>query len=274
LSGTPATGSQGAYTLHFTVKDSSNTAANATLALTINPSAGPPFLFLGCLPLGTLTVGIAVSGGCSVFGGTSPYIFSISAGTLPAGLTLNSDTGMIGGTPTTAGPYSFTVEVTDSSSPRQTVTDAQGDTVSLPGSNSFVVAHTFDAPSFTTTIILINSGTVPAPYSLQFYDESGNVPASPVALQLGSLAGTIPAGNSTTIRTAGTGGYLGWAQVTAPASVAGSVIYSQKNQLPTIQEGTTTLAPNGSQHFFVPFDNTNGAISSLALTNPGTSPRA
>lgn len=46
-------------------------------------------------------------------GGKTTYSWSISAGSLPAGLTLNSTTGVISGTPTTKGTFSFTVKVTD-----------------------------------------------------------------------------------------------------------------------------------------------------------------
>ena len=45
-------------------------------------------------------------------GGVTPYVFSISSGSLPAGLALTS--GQIGGTPTTAGSSSFMLLVTDS----------------------------------------------------------------------------------------------------------------------------------------------------------------
>ncbi len=47
-------------------------------------------------------------------GGASPYAYSISAGTLPPGLALNPSTGQIVGTPTTAGTYNFTIQITDS----------------------------------------------------------------------------------------------------------------------------------------------------------------
>jgi trimeric autotransporter adhesin len=90
-------------------------------------------------------------------------------------------------------------------------------------------------------------------------------------LELGALTGTISAGGSVTIRTAGTGSFIGWAELTAPPSVGGSVIYSQKTQLPTIQEGTATILSTGTQHFFLPFDNTNGAVTAMALTNSGAS---
>lgn len=46
-------------------------------------------------------------------GGISPYTWAIIAGALPAGLTLSSG-GVLSGTPTEAGSFSFTVQVTDS----------------------------------------------------------------------------------------------------------------------------------------------------------------
>jgi hypothetical protein len=45
-------------------------------------------------------------------GGTTPYTWSLSSGTLPAGLTLSA-AGVISGTPTTPGTYTITVKVTD-----------------------------------------------------------------------------------------------------------------------------------------------------------------
>jgi cellulase (glycosyl hydrolase family 5) len=148
--------------------------------------------------------------------------------------------------------------------------NALGSGAPVPGNQLTPVVHSFDAPSFQTTIILTNPSSSTTPYALQLYDESGNEPATPVALQQGSLEGTIPPGQSATIRTAGTGNYLGWAELLSSGPVTGMAIYSQHNQLPSIQEGTTTFAPAGSQHFFVPFDNTQNAVTSMALTNPGT----
>ncbi len=62
--------------------------------------------------LGTISQGIAYTDGVSATSSISGY--SISAGALPAGLTLNTTTGVISGTPTTLGNYSFTVRVTNS----------------------------------------------------------------------------------------------------------------------------------------------------------------
>lgn len=47
-------------------------------------------------------------------GGTAPYSFALTSGSLPPGLTLNAN-GQISGTPTATGTYNFTVQVTDSS---------------------------------------------------------------------------------------------------------------------------------------------------------------
>jgi hypothetical protein len=52
----------------------------------------------------------------TVTNGLPPYSWSISAGTLPPGLTLAPTTGVISGTPIALGANSFTVRVTDSNS--------------------------------------------------------------------------------------------------------------------------------------------------------------
>jgi len=62
-------------------------------------------------------VGVAYSSPLSASGGIPPYTYSI-VGSLPAGLSLsNTATGAIAGTPTTAGPVTFTAKVTDSTLP-------------------------------------------------------------------------------------------------------------------------------------------------------------
>ncbi|MBZ5674638.1 MAG: S8 family serine peptidase [Acidobacteriia bacterium] len=145
-------------------------------------------------------------------------------------------------------------------------------TVTVAGNQTTPLAHAADGNAFKTTVLLTNAGSTPAPYTLRFNDDNGNLPSTRFELETGSLTGIIPAGGSATIRTAGLGPATvnGWAELTAPASVGGSVIYSQKNpKLPSVQEGTATIGTSASQHFFLPFDNTNKAATGVAFTNPG-----
>ncbi len=58
------------------------------------------------------TVGVAASLALSASGGSSPYTWSATG--LPAGLSINSSTGVISGTPTTVNTYTVTVTATDS----------------------------------------------------------------------------------------------------------------------------------------------------------------
>lgn len=69
----------------------------------------PPSITPGALPSGT--VGSAYSRTLAATGGMEPYIWSVSSGSLPAGLTLNG-AGVISGTPTTAGGSTFSVAAT------------------------------------------------------------------------------------------------------------------------------------------------------------------
>jgi len=55
----------------------------------------------------------------AVGGGTSPYQFSVTAGALPPGISLNPATGTLSGSPSTAGTFSFEVMVTDTPHPDQ-----------------------------------------------------------------------------------------------------------------------------------------------------------
>ena len=57
---------------------------------------------------------IAYSQTFTASGGTLPYSWTVIAGVLPTGLSLNAATGLLSGTPLTAGPYQFAVRVQDS----------------------------------------------------------------------------------------------------------------------------------------------------------------
>src|SRR5581483_676620 len=115
LTGTPPAGSAGVYTFTVTITDSlSHTATTSSQSLTVN---GPPNITTTTLPSGT--VNSAYSQTLQATGGSLPYTWSIngggtlaSQGAACAALSLSSS-GVISGTPTTAGTCSFTAKVTD-----------------------------------------------------------------------------------------------------------------------------------------------------------------
>ncbi len=77
-------------------------AASATCPpITLNPLAPPPGF-----------VGRPYSQTVTASGGTAPYRYTLTSGALPPGLTLTL-AGVLSGTPTTLGPFNFTITATD-----------------------------------------------------------------------------------------------------------------------------------------------------------------
>ncbi|MEA2414636.1 MAG: hypothetical protein QOI58_1293 [Thermoanaerobaculia bacterium] len=133
--------------------------------ITVNPAT---------LPNGA--VGTAYNQTVSASGGTSPYVFSLSSGALPTGLVLNSASGAITGTPTTAGTSTFTISATD-------VNGCSGSrlyeiTIASPGCPAILLSPTTLPP-----------GTTLFPYSQQITASGG---AAPYTFTI--AAGALPPG--------------------------------------------------------------------------------
>jgi len=127
ISGTPT--AAGSY--NFTVQVADNAQATASKAFALTVVQVVPTIQTTS-PLPSATVATAYSTTLSATGGTPPYRWSLSSGSLPAGLSLDSTKGVISGTPTAAGSFSFTMRVTDNAQPSATATKALTMTVILP----------------------------------------------------------------------------------------------------------------------------------------------
>ncbi|MBQ7169601.1 MAG: putative Ig domain-containing protein [Synergistaceae bacterium] len=103
LSGTPTRA--GSYRVTITARNSYGNNAK-TFTLTIEAAGVIPTITASSLADGK--EGSAYSQTLTATG-TAPITWAVTSGTLPAGLSLNASTGMISGTPTSSGAYTFTV---------------------------------------------------------------------------------------------------------------------------------------------------------------------
>jgi hypothetical protein len=101
-------------TLKFFAVDLAGNSEDIKAESYIIQSALPLAITTTSLPSGDLD--LVYSGTLAATGGVLPYSWSISSGNLPNGLTLNSSTGSISGTPTETGIFDFTGRVTDANS--------------------------------------------------------------------------------------------------------------------------------------------------------------
>lgn len=76
-------------------------------------AATPSLSLAGSIPSSGV-VGATYTGSLTASNGTAPYTYALQSGALPAGVTLNSSTGALTGTLTTANSYSPVFRVTDS----------------------------------------------------------------------------------------------------------------------------------------------------------------
>ena len=225
ITGTPTVA--GAASIVVTVTDSfspTHLSANKTFPVTINP-----VLSITTTSLLNGVVGTAYTGGTLVAaGGTTPYAWSATG--LPAGLSINPNTGAITGTPTAAGAASIVVTVTDATSPTP-----------LSANKTFPV--TIVAALAITTAALPN-GVAAAPYSFTVLASGGNPSYTWAATGLPAGLNIDPATGAIT----GTTSVTGTSTVTVTVTDTTSPTHLSVSQpfpliiMPPLQNTTLSLA--------------------------------
>lgn len=175
-------------------------------------------------------VGASYSQMLSGSGGTAPYTFAVTAGSLPPGLTLGSD-GSLTGAFTQSGAFTFTV----------TMTDSNGCTTSKQ-----YTIEVLPCPTITVTPSSLPAGTVGVAYNQTFTASGGMAPYT-FSLAIGSLpSGVTLNANGTlsgTPQQAGT--YIFTVKATDKNGCMGTVQVQWRVLCPQITITPATL-PNGT----------------------------
>jgi hypothetical protein len=146
LSGTPTTAGASTFTITATDSQASGLTGSQGYTLTANPGSSLTF---SPATLPSATANSAYSATLSATGGSGTYTFAVTTGSLPSGLTLNTTTGALSGTPTTAGSSPFTITASD------------GKIAGLIGSQAYTLlvnAPVSVDPAFYTTPAVIGAG--------------------------------------------------------------------------------------------------------------------
>ncbi|HVR84995.1 MAG TPA: putative Ig domain-containing protein, partial [Planctomycetota bacterium] len=183
ISGTPTI--DGSFSFKIRVTDAKNRVADQLFVITVTGGTASALVLSSTSPLPGATQNSAYLFALSATGGLQPYTWTVTAGSLPPGMSLNLNSGTLSGTPTgpTAG---FTVTVTDSTSPvAQTASKAFTLAVNSPISvTALLAAATLNsAYSHTPTF---SGGTAPFDWSLV----SGTLPPGLTISAAGLISGT------------------------------------------------------------------------------------
>jgi len=194
LSGTSMVAGTSSFSI--TVTDSTTgTPGVATQAYSLTVQA--PVIVLAPATLASGTAGVAFEQAFAASGGITPYRYTITAGTLPTGLSFESTTGVLSGTPTQAGSFALAVTVTDSTGgTAATVTRSYTLQIAAPAVLMTPAAGALPAVAAGTayTQVFSASGGI-APYT--YAVSAGALPAGLVLdAASGRLSGTATAAGS------------------------------------------------------------------------------
>ena len=135
-----------------------------------------------------------------------------------------------------------------------------------------VLPQVADGGGWLTRIWLVNMGSTEAKFNLWFYKDDGgawNIMLQGTAQASNVWRGSIPIGGSLFLETMGTDSQTsqGWAYLETANWISGTASF--KADWPgTFAEGVVPFTPENDIDFFIPFDNRNGYVTSVAIANP------
>ncbi|MEO8751652.1 MAG: IPTL-CTERM sorting domain-containing protein [Casimicrobiaceae bacterium] len=183
ITGTPTT--FGTFNFTITATDANGCPGTRAYSVVI-AAATCPAIVLNPALLPSGHIGTPYSQIVSASGGLAPYTYAVSSGALPGGLLLNSLTGAITGTPTTAGIFNFTIMATDSNG--------------CPGSRPYVIViSAIVCPTITLSPASLPNVVIGVPYNQTISASGGTAPytytvssgALPTGLSLNPATGAI-----------------------------------------------------------------------------------
>jgi hypothetical protein len=220
ISGTPT--AAGSFNVTVTAMDSSGSKVMATYSLAVSA----PTITVSPATLPAATTETAYSQTLIASGGTGTYAYSVTAGGLPAGLSLSS-AGVISGTPTTSGNFNFTVMAKD------------GD--GFTGSKAYTL--TVSAPTITVSPTTLPAATAGTAYSAMLTASGGTAPYT-YAISAGALpAGITLSTGGVLAGTATASGSFHFTVMTTAGGFAGSQAYTLTVNAAAVNPPTITISP-------------------------------
>jgi uncharacterized protein YhjY with autotransporter beta-barrel domain len=252
VTGTPSTPGNYSFTVRST-DSSTGVGAPFSTTRTFSVTISAPTITVAPATLPNPTVGVAYSQTVTAAGGTAPYTFAVTAGALPAGMSLAGG-GALSGTPTAAGTFNFTVTATDNGG--------------FTGSRAYTI--TVAAPTIAVAPTTLPGATAGQAYSTTV-TASGGTPAYSYAVTAGSLPSGITMSQAGVVSGTSTvaGSFNFTVTATDSSTGAGAPFSGARSYMLTVNAPTVVVAPTTLPNLAV-----GAAYSQNLAASGGTAPYA
>ncbi len=275
LSGTPAAGTQGSYSPHFTVKDLSNATASVVLSLTIGAAGQSSAPWISSIPNpvpalnGNQTVtidGIGFQGGAGLkvrvaTGGstsdlTAPQVSILS----PTQLTISINVGLT--------PANWTAQVINPDGEASNVVAFS--VTAQPVNASLAMPQLVFGGGWYTALYFSNTTGATVSVPVTFIGDNGaplSVPLAGIGPATSRTLSLSP-GSTAILEAPNTGGLVqGWAETSLPPGVTGYAVFRQSIAGRADQEAVVPLVSESSQTADLVYDDVN-FTTSVSILNP------